>query len=209
MVTTFIGVLLCIPSFTGADFFAKVKLGLDLQGGLYTVLGVKKDEAVEAKIKTMALGFKYYAEKNDVLIDSLKVEPAKFSFTLIDKEAKSKIDEYFKKEKVKVDWQFMLVCGIFLGALASAVTGRAFEWEGVPPLWQKRFGPSEMKRVFGGFFGGVVAMFGARMADGCPSGHGLSGLMQLSVSGLVAVGCFFAGGVLAARCLNLKGSPYE
>lgn len=116
---------------------------------------------------------------------------------------------YFKKEKVKVDWQFMLVCGIFLGALAAAVTGRAFEWEGVPPLWQKRFGPSEMKRAFGGFLGGVVAMFGARLADGCPSGHGLSGVMQLSVSGLAAMACFFAGGVLAVKCLSMKGNPYE
>ncbi len=98
LVTTFLGTLLCVPSFTGADFFAKVKLGLDLQGGLYTVLGVKTDEAVEAKIKSMALGFKYHAEKNDLLIDSLRVEPMKFGFAVIDKEAKAKIEEYFKKE---------------------------------------------------------------------------------------------------------------
>lgn len=97
-VTTFIGVLMCIPSLTGADFFAKVKLGLDLQGGLYTALGVKTDEAVEAKVKATALGFKYYAEKNDILIDSLKIENSKFSFTLIDKESKSKVNDYFAKE---------------------------------------------------------------------------------------------------------------
>jgi preprotein translocase subunit SecD len=97
--TTLLGILLCIPSITGADFFAKVKLGLDLQGGLYTSLGVKTEEAVEAKIKTTALGFKYYAEKNDILIDSLKIEPSKFGFALIDKEAKAKLDEYFKQDK--------------------------------------------------------------------------------------------------------------
>ena len=90
IVTTAIGILLCIPSVTGADFFAKVKLGLDLQGGLYTSLGVKTEEAVEAKIKSSALGFKYHAEKNDLLVDSLKIEPTKFSFVLIDKEAKTK-----------------------------------------------------------------------------------------------------------------------
>ena len=118
-------------------------------------------------------------------------------------------NDYFKKEKVKVDWQFMLVCGIFLGALASAVTGRAFEWEGVPPLWQTWFGPSETKRAVGGFLGGLVAMFGARLADGCPSGHGLSGMMQLSVSGLVAMACFFAGGVLAVKSLKRRGRSNE
>lgn len=98
VVTTLIGTLLCVPSFTGADFFAKVKLGLDLQGGLYTALGVKTEEAVEAKIKSTALGLKYYAEKNDILIDALKIEPNKFNFLLIDKEAKAKLDEYFKKD---------------------------------------------------------------------------------------------------------------
>jgi hypothetical protein len=41
-------------------------------------------------------------------------------------------------------------------------------------------------------------MFGARMADGCPSGHGLSGLMQLSVSGFIALGLFFGVGVMVA-----------
>jgi len=98
IVTTVLGILLCIPSLTGADFFAKVKLGLDLQGGLYTALGVKTEEAVEAKLKTTALGLKYQAEKNDILIDSLKIEPHKFSFVLIDKDAKAKLDEYFKKD---------------------------------------------------------------------------------------------------------------
>lgn len=108
---------------------------------------------------------------------------------------------YFQKEKVKIDWQFMLVCGIFIGALAGAVMGGAFQWEAVPPLWHKRFGRHLLPRALGGFLGGVVAMFGARLADGCPSGHGLSGVMQLSVSGLAAFVCFFAGGVLAARRL--------
>ena len=110
----------------------------------------------------------------------------------------------FKKEKMKDDWQLMLVCGIFLGAMAAALTGGAFEWEGVPPMWHKRFGPSESKRIFGGFLGGAVAMFGARLADGCPIGHGLSGVMQLSVSGLATAACFFAGGLMMAKCLHME-----
>ncbi|MDD4016469.1 MAG: YeeE/YedE thiosulfate transporter family protein [Kiritimatiellae bacterium] len=112
--------------------------------------------------------------------------------------------EAFKKAKTKDDWQLMLVCGIFLGALAAALTGGAFEWEGVPPMWHKRFGPSEVKRSIGGFLGGVVAMFGARLADGCPVGHGLSGVMQLSVAGLATTVCFFAGGLMVASGLHMK-----
>jgi uncharacterized membrane protein YedE/YeeE len=105
---------------------------------------------------------------------------------------------YFTKEKVRVDWQFMLVLGIFLGALIGSATDRSFKLESVPPTWEKRFGPSIGKRAAGAILGGMVAMVGARMADGCPSGHGLSGMMQLSVSAFVALTMFFVVGVLIA-----------
>jgi uncharacterized membrane protein YedE/YeeE len=110
-------------------------------------------------------------------------------------------NEYFTKERVRIDWQFMLVLGIFLGALISSAADRSFKLEGVPPTWGRSFGPSIGKRAAGAFMGGVVAMLGARMADGCPSGHGLSGMMQLSVSGLVALALFFGIGVLVAHFL--------
>jgi hypothetical protein len=106
---------------------------------------------------------------------------------------------YFTKEKVHVDWQFMLVAGIALGALAASLADRSFKAEGVPPAWAACFGPSPGRRAFWAFLGGAVAMIGARLADGCPSGHGLSGVMQLSVSGLVAMAFFFGAGALVAR----------
>jgi uncharacterized protein len=53
----------------------------------------------------------------------------------------------------------------------------------------------------GGVLGGMIAMFGARLADGCPSGHGLSGLMQLSVSGFLALAFFFGIGALVAAAV--------
>ena len=107
-------------------------------------------------------------------------------------------NEYFTTSKVKVDWQFMLVSGIFLGALISSVTDRSFKWESVPPVWAKRFGNSPIKRAVGAVLGGMVAMVGARMADGCPSGHGLSGMMQFSVSSLAALCLFFGVGITVA-----------
>lgn len=107
-------------------------------------------------------------------------------------------NEYFRKTGIRVDWQFMLIAGIFIGALVSAVSDRSFKLEKTPPVWNSRFGNSMVVRAAGAFLGGVVAMFGARLADGCPSGHGLSGLMQLSVSGLVAMVMFFAAGIVFA-----------
>lgn len=106
---------------------------------------------------------------------------------------------YFTKTKVRVDWQFMLVIGIVLGAFISSTMDKSFRIESVPPTWKERFGPSIGKRAVGAFVGGIIAMIGARLADGCPSGHGLSGMMQLSVSSFVALVMFFGVGVLVAR----------
>lgn len=115
-------------------------------------------------------------------------------------------NEYFTKEKVRVDWQFMLIIGIFFGALISAVSDKSFKWENIPPTWEERFGSSVGKRAAGAFFGGVVAMIGARMADGCPSGHGLSGMMQLSVSAFLSLVMFFGVGVLVAHLVYKRRS---
>ncbi|MDD3814230.1 MAG: YeeE/YedE thiosulfate transporter family protein [Desulfocapsaceae bacterium] len=110
-------------------------------------------------------------------------------------------NEYFAKTKVRVDWQFMLVIGIVLGAFISSTTDKSFRLEKVPPIWEERFGPSIGKRAAGAFVGGIIAMIGARLADGCPSGHGLSGMMQLSVSSLVSLVMFFGIGVLASHLI--------
>lgn len=115
-------------------------------------------------------------------------------------------NEYFTKQKVKIDWQFMLVLGIFAGALMASVSDKSFKLESVPPAWEKRFGPFVGKRAVGAFLGGIVAMMGARMASGCPSGHGLSGMMQLSVSAFVALCMFFAVGIIVAAIVYKRRS---
>ncbi|HOM18975.1 MAG TPA: YeeE/YedE thiosulfate transporter family protein, partial [Thermoguttaceae bacterium] len=102
---------------------------------------------------------------------------------------------------VRVEWQFMLLVGVFIGALIGAVLDRSFRWESVPPLWQERFGPSVGKRGLAALLGGIVMMIGARMADGCTSGNGLSGLMQMSASGFLVLPVFFGVGLLTAMLL--------
>jgi hypothetical protein len=113
-------------------------------------------------------------------------------------------NEYFKKTSPKVDWQMMVVAGIFIGALISARLGRSAKLETVPPIWKERFGTSATLRGVGAFIGGMILMFGARLADGCPSGHGLSGNMQLAVSGLLALVFFMVGGIITAHLLYKK-----
>jgi uncharacterized membrane protein YedE/YeeE len=108
---------------------------------------------------------------------------------------------YFVKTKVKVDWQMLFVVGIFAGSLLSSRLGGTTKLESVPPIWRERFGPSPVVRGVGAFIGGAILLFGARMAGGCPSGHGLSGNMQLAVSGLLALVFFILAGVIMARIL--------
>jgi uncharacterized membrane protein YedE/YeeE len=112
--------------------------------------------------------------------------------------------DYFIKEAPVVDWQWMFVLGIFIGSLIAAKTSGTFSWQAVPDMWQKRFGAAVGKRAIVAFTGGVIGMFGARLADGCPSGHGLSGSVQLAVSGFVSLICFFIGGAILARIIYGK-----
>ena len=74
--------------------------------------------------------------------------------------------EYFIKEKAKIDWQFLFVVGVLFGALASARLSKEMRAVPVPPMWEGRFGPSRARRWVAAFLGGVVLMFGARLADG-------------------------------------------
>ena len=66
----------------------------------------------------------------------------------------------------------------------------------VPPLWEWRFGPSVPKRLAAAFFGGALMMFGARLAQGCTSGHGISGALQLALSSWIFVILLFVAGTL-------------
>ena len=115
---------------------------------------------------------------------------------------------YYQKTPPQIDWQYMIVIGIFIGALLASWTDKSFELEASPPVWRDRFGPSVGVRAIGSILGGVVAMIGARLADGCPSGHGLSGMMQLSVSGFVALACFFGAGVVVAQLVFRGGERH-
>lgn len=44
------------------------------------------------------------------------------------------------------------------------------------------------------FMGGFAMVFGARLAGGCTSGHGISGMSAFSLSSIVSVTCMFIGG---------------
>ena len=107
--------------------------------------------------------------------------------------------EYYQEFKPKVDWEVMLVVGVVGGAFLAAWLGGELTGEWLPAIWTARFGEGSLGlRLGAAFVGGGLMAYGARMAGGCTSGHGISGTMQLSVGSWVAVVCFFVGGIATA-----------
>ncbi len=86
-----------MPTFLQTEKGAKISLGLDLQGGLYMLLGVKTDEAIKSKIKSIASSIKYFTDNNDIIIDGLKVTKDSVKFVLVDPDEEKNIDEMLKK----------------------------------------------------------------------------------------------------------------
>ena len=99
------------------------------------------------------------------------------------------------------NWQLLFVIGIGIGAFAISKLTRTYKREELPAMWVEQFGTSKKKRIAYSLVGGTLAMVGARMAGGCPSGHGVSGMSQLGVSSLLALAMFFIGGIVTARFL--------
>lgn len=108
----------------------------------------------------------------------------------------------FYQDKVpKIEWEVMLAFGIVLGTWFAAWSGGEFRATAIPPLWEAHFGNSVSLRLAVAFAGGVIMAFGARLAGGCTSGHGISGALQLSVGSWIALACFFVGGALTAQVM--------
>jgi uncharacterized protein len=109
--------------------------------------------------------------------------------------------KYYQSNPPKLDWAFVFVAFTIAGGFVAAWTGGEFRNEWLHPMWVDRFGDSVLLRAAVGFIGGVFMAFGARMAGGCTSGHGISGTLQLNVGSWVAVIAMFIGGVVTAMLL--------
>ena len=99
------------------------------------------------------------------------------------------------------DYSTLFLLGTVLGALLSALLCGVFKFSADSAVWTESFGPSKTKRLIAAFIGGIIIMYGARLADGCTSGHGISGCLQLAVSGWLFFIVMFASGILTAKLL--------
>lgn len=113
-----------------------------------------------------------------------------------------KANTYWASKAVpKWDYGALFLAGSLVGATLGSIASRSFRFEAVPHVWRERFGPSVAKRMVAAFLGGVLLLYGARLADGCTSGHGISGSLQLAVGSWVFFLTMFASGVATAAVL--------
>ena len=111
-----------------------------------------------------------------------------------------KTDEkpYYRLFAPQIDWEWMLVCGVLVGAVASSLLAGQFTWAWVPATWAAEAGSGAAVRWLVALIGGFLVGFGARWAGGCTSGHGISGTLQLAASSWIAAAGFFVGGIATA-----------
>lgn len=98
---------------------------------------------------------------------------------------------YFRANRngIRSYWQVLYVWSAALGAFL------AYQWSSNDTKYE----PSEATFAWWeGVVGGFIMAFGARLAAGCTSGHGISGVGHLLLRSFVAVGAMFAGGIAMA-----------
>lgn len=111
---------------------------------------------------------------------------------------------YLRRDEVTKGraWRLPFVGGLVLGgALAALASG------GWSPIWDLGSLDASMGFGPGGklawmFAGGLLVGFGARLAGGCTSGHGVFGVSNLERSGLVATASFLVGGIATAHLVR-------
>jgi len=86
-------------------------------------------------------------------------------------------------------WQFMYLSAAVVGSLLCTITAQ-----------EQAYTAPELSYTHA-LVGGFLCLFGSRLANGCTSGHGLSGTAHLAVRSFVAVAAMFAGGMATAALM--------
>ena len=93
------GIVFSMPSLTQSQQGKKIILGLDLQGGLHMLLGIKSEVAIESRIKSIAATVKYLFDDEEIIFDELRLnEDGTITFELLDGDDVVKATELISKE---------------------------------------------------------------------------------------------------------------
>ena len=99
----------------------------------------------------------------------------------------------------------LFVAFLVLGGALSAWTsvGFALDWS-LGPAFEELVTSRGLRLALPGV-GGLLVGFGAKMAGGCTSSHGLVGCARLQTSSLLSTTGFFAGGIVASWLIGVIG----
>jgi hypothetical protein len=100
---------------------------------------------------------------------------------------------HFQQERIQGnrDWRLVYSVGLILGAFLWLITGGT-AWATGVGAWQL-------------LLGGFVAGFGARLSNGCTSGHGICGVAALQTPSLLAVLIFMSTAIATAQLMRAMG----
>lgn len=147
-----------------------------------------------------------------VVLDGLLVKAFSPKIVQVDEEAKSGYSspnpylnksggKYAKSIAKPLNYGFIFVLAMVLGGLLSRMTRKDKSLPILPASHEARFGASKGVRYLLAFVGGIIVIWGARLAGGCTSGHMMSGMMQTAVSGYLFAAAAFAIAVPTAIIL--------
>lgn len=89
-------------------------------------------------------------------------------------------------------WRLAYAAGLILGGVIWMEWSSADTWQTKVSIWQLALG-------------GFLVGFGARLGNGCTSGHGICGLASLQLPSLLAVLTFLTTGILTAHLVMWLG----
>lgn len=92
------GAIFSIPSIFDTRGY-KITLGLDLQGGIYFLLGVDANEAIKSRYSLIATQINYETHDKNILIDSLKTLDDGVRFELLDSAQRDELENLLNNIK--------------------------------------------------------------------------------------------------------------
>jgi len=102
------------------------------------------------------------------------------------------------------NWRFFFLMGLPLGGALAVLSSPGASWSpsfSLGTLYDSVLPAAWWAKAPILVLGGIAIGYGARLANGCTSGHSISGMAQLNPPSFVASAGFFAGGIVAVQLL--------
>jgi len=102
----------------------------------------------------------------------------------------------------RFDWRGWFAIGVLAGGLVFAVVAGGPDFHGYGWLTDTFSGSSQVWIAPILLFAGVLIGYGAKVAGGCTSGNGLSGISSLSPASLAATATFFGTAIVVSFAIK-------